>query len=85
MVVAHTCPANHRITLLNYSRRLIMWWAIARFVVVLVASYFLNQALAKKNNNNKINAATFDDFDYPQPTEGTPQCVFLRFYSKWWD
>lgn len=76
MVVAHTCLANHRIALLNYSRRLIMWWAIARFVVVLVASYFLNQALAKKHNN-KVNAATFDDFDYPQPTEGTPQCVFF--------
>lgn len=54
-----------------------MWFAVAKFVAVIVASYLLNQAMARRNKTSSPAAATEDDFNFPQPDEGTPQCVFF--------
>ena len=53
-----------------------MWWAVAKFVAVLIASYVINTALAPKQKNSTPEAATEDDWNMPMPDEGTPQCVF---------
>ena len=47
------------------------------YIAVIVASYFLNQALAPKSKSSKPAAATEDDWSMPQPEENTPQCVFF--------
>ena len=60
-----------------------MWFAVAKFVATLVASYLISRALAPKPKNNTPEAATEDDWEMPQPTEGTPQCVF--FGDCWTD
>lgn len=52
-------------------------WAIAKFVAMLVASYVIATALAPKQKNQGPEAATEEDWNMPQPTEGTPQCVFF--------
>jgi hypothetical protein len=44
------------------------------YVAVIIISYFVGQALAAKPQKPK--PAAFDDFDFPQFDEGTPQCVF---------
>ncbi|WP_025121726.1 MULTISPECIES: hypothetical protein [unclassified Serratia (in: enterobacteria)] len=54
-----------------------MWFAVAKFVATLVASYLISRALAPKPKNTTPEAATEDDWEMPQPTEGTPQCVFF--------
>ncbi|VFS33653.1 Uncharacterised protein [Serratia liquefaciens] len=54
-----------------------MWWAVAKFVAVIVASYVLNTALAPRQKSNTPEAATEDDWNLPEPTEGTPQCIFF--------
>ena len=54
-----------------------MWWAVAKFVAVLIASYVINTALAPKQKNSTPEAATEDDWNMPMPDEGTPQCVFF--------
>lgn len=54
-----------------------MWFAVAKFVATLVASYLISRALAPKPKNNTPEAATEEDWEMPQPTEGTPQCVFF--------
>lgn len=54
-----------------------MWWTIAQYVGVIVASYFLNRALAPKQKSTRPEAATEDDWNMPQPDESTPQCVFF--------
>ncbi|MEM5445396.1 hypothetical protein [Serratia marcescens] len=54
-----------------------MWFAIAKYVAVIVASYLVNQALAPRPKNNTPEAATEESWQLPQPTEGTPQCVFF--------
>lgn len=46
-------------------------WAWA--LVMLVASYLLSAITATKPPNQK--PASADDFDFPQPDEGTPQIV----------
>lgn len=46
------------------------------YFAVLVASYFINSALAAKNKSNS-KPVTADDWDFPQASEGTPQCVFF--------
>ncbi|AYJ94922.1 hypothetical protein AB6V67_12485 [Serratia marcescens] len=60
-----------------------MWFAIAKYVAVIVASYLVNQALAPRPKNNTPEAATEESWQLPQPTEGTPQCVF--FGDCWTD
>lgn len=52
-------------------------WAIVRFVVVLVASYLINQALAKRPSSQSPEAANAKDWNFPQTDEGVPQCVFF--------
>ncbi|MFB5082472.1 hypothetical protein [Raoultella sp. C349492] len=54
-----------------------MWWAVAKFVAVIIASYVLNTALAPKQKSTTPEAATEDDWNMPQPDEGTPQCIFF--------
>lgn len=54
----------------------IAWVQILYYFAVMVASYFLNQALTK-TNSTKPEAATADDWDFPQTEEGTPQCIFF--------
>ncbi|MGU9776199.1 hypothetical protein ACV3J7_07325 [Salmonella enterica] len=54
-----------------------MFGAIMQFVAVMVASYVLNSALAARNKTTTPEAATSDDWEMPQPEEGTPQCVFF--------
>ncbi|VFS40138.1 Uncharacterised protein [Serratia liquefaciens] len=46
-----------------------MWWAVAKFVAVIVASYVLNTALAPRQKSNTPEAATEDDWNLPEPTE----------------
>lgn len=46
-------------------------WAIG----LLVASYAIQALLTPKPNNPK--PAAFQDFDFPQADEGTPQCVIF--------
>ena len=46
------------------------------YFAVMVASYVVSTALAKKTNSTTT-PATADDWDLPQPDEGTPQCVFF--------
>jgi len=53
------------------------WAAVAKFVAVMVASYVLNTALAPKSKNSTPEASTEDDWNMPQPDEGTPQCIFF--------
>ncbi|MGM0939270.1 MAG: hypothetical protein ACQEWL_19305 [Pseudomonadota bacterium] len=60
-----------------------MWWSVAKFVAVIVASYFLSAINAPKQRSSKPEAASSEDWDYPQPKEGTPQCVF--FGDCWTD
>ena len=50
-------------------------WAIVRFVVVLVASYLINQTLAKRPSSQSPEAANAKDWNFPQTDEGVPQCV----------
>lgn len=49
------------------------------YLVVMIASYFISQALAPKPADAQ--RASFDDFDFPQFDEGTPQAVF--FGDNW--
>lgn len=51
------------------------YWQIVYYIAVMIASYFLNQALTKKVRN-KTEAATADSWQFPQTDEGTPQCIF---------
>ncbi|HGN1707876.1 TPA: hypothetical protein ACKRTE_003799 [Providencia rettgeri] len=39
--------------------------------------------MAPKQRSSKPEAASSEDWDYPQPKEGTPQCVF--FGDCWTD
>ncbi|ENY6783310.1 hypothetical protein ACF1CY_000726 [Providencia rettgeri] len=51
---------------------------------VMIASYFLSAILTPRQRNaQRPEAATADDWEYPQPKEGTPQCVF--FGDCWTD
>lgn len=43
------------------------------YIVWIVASYYINQALAPKPE--KAKPAAFDDWDFPQFDEGTSQAV----------
>ncbi|MDF7680714.1 hypothetical protein PT300_09030 [Enterobacteriaceae bacterium ESL0689] len=52
------------------------YWQIVYYIAVMIASYFLNQALTKKVRN-KTEAATADSWQFPQTDEGTPQCIFF--------
>ena len=47
---------------------------ILYYIAVMIVSYFVGQALAPKMKKPK--PAAFDDFEFPQYDEGTPQCVF---------
>ncbi|MEZ3140798.1 hypothetical protein ACBQ88_17160 [Citrobacter braakii] len=49
----------------------------AYYFAVLVASYFINTALASRNKSASAKAVTADDWDFPQASEGTPQCIFF--------
>lgn len=49
---------------------------ILYYVAIMLASFILNAALARRPNN-KTEAATADSWDFPQAEEGTPQCVFF--------
>lgn len=44
-------------------------------IALIVASIFIQAALAPKPA--ALEPASFDDFDFPQIDEGTPQCVFF--------
>lgn len=44
------------------------------YLAIMVVSYFVGQALAPKQKKPKPTA--FEDFEFPQHEEGTPQCVF---------
>ncbi|MBK5072580.1 hypothetical protein I2492_06095 [Budviciaceae bacterium CWB-B4] len=50
---------------------------------MVVASYVLSTVLAARNKSNSPDAATEDDWEIPQPYEGTPQCIF--FGDCWTD
>jgi hypothetical protein len=50
-----------------------MWVQLAILVVSMVLSY----VTAAKSQGNAAAAATSDDFDFPQATEGTPQMVIF--------
>jgi len=54
-------------------------YTLIYYIVVLIASYFISQATAKRPQDQK--PAAFSDFDFPQYDEGTPQCVF--FGDNW--
>lgn len=45
------------------------------YIVVMLASYFISQAMVKKPPPPE--AAKFEDFSFPQAAEGTPQAVFF--------
>lgn len=50
------------------------YWQVFYYIAVMVVSYFVGQALATKPEKPK--PAAFDDFEFPQFDEATPQCVF---------
>ena len=50
------------------------WVQVLYYIAVLVVSYFVGQAMAQKPEKPK--PAAFEDFEFPQYDEGTPQCVF---------
>ncbi|MEG7460882.1 hypothetical protein [Serratia marcescens] len=54
-----------------------MWWAVAKWVATIIASYVINRALTPKPKNNTPEAATENDWNMPMPDEGTPQCIFF--------
>lgn len=54
-----------------------MWVQVAYYVAVLVASYFISAAVAKKNSPSSAVPVTADDWDFPQAQEGMAQCVFF--------
>lgn len=54
-----------------------MWWAVAKWVATIIASYVINRALTLKPKNNTPEAATENDWNMPMPDEGTPQCIFF--------
>ena len=58
-----------------------MGWDVALFM--LVASFVIQMALAPKQQNAK--AAAFEDIEFPQCEEGTPQCVIFGdvWISDW--
>lgn len=45
------------------------------YIIVLIASIVISQALAPKPEKPK--AATLQDFEFPQAEEGTPQAVIF--------
>lgn len=48
---------------------------IAIWFALTVVSYFLSAAMAPKPQTPQ--PATFQDFDFPQADEGTPECVLF--------
>lgn len=52
-------------------------WAVVKFIAVMVASYLLSMALTPKSKNKGPEAASADEWEFPQADEGTPQCVFF--------
>lgn len=46
------------------------------YFAVLVASYFISAAAARKNTSAS-KPVTADDWNFPQADEGTPQCIFF--------
>ncbi len=60
-----------------------MWWTVAKYMAVAVASFFLSSIMPAKQRSTSPEAASSEDWDYPQPKEGTPQCVF--FGDCWTD
>lgn len=48
-------------------------WEAAAYIVVLIASMLISYAMQPKMQIPKPTA--FEDIDFPQPDEGTPQCV----------
>lgn len=54
-----------------------MWVQVAYYVAVLVASYFISVAVARKNAPSNAVPVTEDDWDFPQAQEGTAQCIFF--------
>lgn len=53
-------------------------WAAAKFIAVMVASYFINQALAPKpKGGQRPESVSSNEWNFPQVAEGTPQCVFF--------
>ena len=67
----------HRSQSSNYFRRNFMWWAVAKFVAVIVASYVIARVTEKQPKSNRPTAATEEDWNMPIPDEGTPQCIFF--------
>lgn len=56
-----------------------MGYEFLAFLVVMIATYFISQAMVKKPT--PPDAAKLSDFDFPQANEGTPQAVF--FGDNW--
>ncbi|ASD84996.1 hypothetical protein LB105_003362 [Salmonella enterica] len=54
-----------------------MWVQIAYYVAVLVASYFISVAVARKNQGSSAKPETADNWEFPQAQEGTAQCIFF--------
>ncbi|MEC5319047.1 hypothetical protein VSX61_08865 [Brenneria populi subsp. brevivirga] len=52
------------------------YWQVFYYLAVMVASYFINQAIARKNQTS-AQPVTADEWDFPQTEEGTPQCIFF--------
>ena len=52
-------------------------------IVIMIASYYISAAMAPKQRPPK--PAAFEDFDFPQADEGTPQMiVFGDVWLKDW-
>lgn len=46
-------------------------------LLLLIASFVIQVALAPATSSTQSPPATADDFDFPQSDEGTPQAVFF--------
>lgn len=55
------------------------------FFYFMIASMVISYAITPKAKNNDATAAKFEDFDFPQTDEGTPQCVVFGdcWVSDW--
>lgn len=51
------------------------WGQLIWAIVMLVASYLITSSMMPKPEIQK--PASFEDFDFPQFEEGTPQCVIF--------
>lgn len=54
-------------------------------IIMLAISYLVTNAMTPKSNTQSQKPAAFEEFEFPQSEEGSPQCVvFGEVWSSDW-